>query len=99
VTIAVCIFLLCFIFIFLLLLVRSHHVAKIHFLIRPDLVEELDQELLGRQIWVNNAWTKSDRPPKILVKLNQVRQGLQLKTIFATSGMGIRQNERCCVLV
>jgi len=27
-------------------------------------------------------------PPKNLVRLNQVRQGLQLKTIFATSSLG-----------
>jgi len=56
------------------------------FLIRPGLVEEIGQELLGRQIQVNNTYTKSDRPTKILVRLNQVRQALQLKTIFATNG-------------
>jgi len=49
-------------------------------LIRPDLVEEFDQVFRFRLIMHRQNLTD----PKILVRLNQVRQGLVLKTIFAT---------------
>jgi len=39
---------------------------------QTNLVEEIDQEPLGRHIPVNKTWIKSDRPTKMLVRLNQL---------------------------